>query len=216
MLRLLLDWACENAPSTHPFAVMPGARWYAEALLPAQFLARFRGDPLAEGWTNADGCIGHFHINEGKGELILDSRAAQFVVVEAKMGSGLSSGTTRAPGYDQAARNVVCMAEVLARADRHPDEMSRLAFIVATPRIQIERSVFGDLVSAVHIRDTVLQRVKGYEGNKDQWFEEWFLPTLDETELHVISWEDAVKGTAAGYDAFYQRCLRYNLRDGGE
>ncbi|MCH7876577.1 MAG: hypothetical protein IH965_14945 [Gemmatimonadetes bacterium] len=39
----------------HPFALMPRARWYSEALLPSQFLKRFRGDPLAEGWTHADG-----------------------------------------------------------------------------------------------------------------------------------------------------------------
>jgi len=32
MLRLLLDWACENEPSTHPFTVMPGGKWYSEAL----------------------------------------------------------------------------------------------------------------------------------------------------------------------------------------
>ncbi len=73
--------------------------------VPSQFLPRFRGDPLAEGWTNADGCIDHFHINERKGDLILDAGAEHFVVVEAKMGSGLSSGTTRALGYNQAARS---------------------------------------------------------------------------------------------------------------
>jgi hypothetical protein len=37
------------------------------------------------------------------------------VVVEAKMASGLSAGTTRAPDFNQAARNVACIAQVGAR-----------------------------------------------------------------------------------------------------
>ena len=86
MLRLLLDWASTAAPEDHPFAFQAGAIWCSEALLPSAFLARSHGDPFAEGWTNADGSIGHFDVNQsGEGELVLRSTATQLVVVEAKM-----------------------------------------------------------------------------------------------------------------------------------
>lgn len=64
MLRLVLDWAQKHAPSDHPLRFLPDAHWYGEALLPLPFLARHRGDPLAESWTNADGVIGHFNIGD--------------------------------------------------------------------------------------------------------------------------------------------------------
>src|SRR4051812_23173911 len=92
LLRVVLDWFSRQPPSSHPLGFHPGARWYTEALLPSQFRARKRGDDLAEARTHADGVIGHFSIGDsGKGDLMLLPDAQQFVVVEAKLFSGLSS-----------------------------------------------------------------------------------------------------------------------------
>ena len=44
------------------------------------------------------------------------------------MWSKLSPSTTNAPGYDQAARTVACIAETLKRADIKPQQMKRLSF----------------------------------------------------------------------------------------
>ena len=63
------------------------------------------------------------------------------------MSSKLSSGTKNASGYDQAARNVACMAETLRSAGNKPGQMKRLAFYVTAPQNQIENGVFGDLVT---------------------------------------------------------------------
>ena len=60
MLRLTLDWMEADARPDHPLSFDEGARWSSEALLPSSFLPRHRGDPLGEGWTNADGCVGHY------------------------------------------------------------------------------------------------------------------------------------------------------------
>ena len=65
---------------THRLAFLPEARWYTEALLRPQFLARWRGDDLAESWSNVDGVIGHFDIGtSGEGDLAL--RAASGKVI---------------------------------------------------------------------------------------------------------------------------------------
>lgn len=213
MLRLILDWARDHAPENHPLAFLPDARWYSEALLRPPFLARWRGDDLAESWTNADGVIGHFDIGaSGKGELTLRDGARQLVVVEAKMSSKLSLGTKNAPGYDQAARTVACVAETLRCAGIEPQQMESFAFFTAAPRDQIDNGVFRDLVTKDSIRQRVQDRVAAYGGDRDEWFRQWFVPTLDAIDLGVLSWEEQLKGLDPSYQVFYDQCLLHNRR----
>ena len=216
MLRLLLDWASSLAPPDHPLAFHPGATWYSEALLPSAFLARSRGDPLAEGWTNADGCVGHFDINlSGRADLVLRPTASQLVVVEAKMMSGLSQGTKRAPTFDQAARNVACMAEVIARATCPLNMIERLAFYVIAPQQQISTGIFGDLVTRESVDAKVQQRVAAYAGERNSWYERYFVPMLDAVEVGLLSWEGLLPRGESEFDIFYRRCLEYNDKGGG-
>ena len=211
MLRLILDWVQQHVPGGHPLAFLPDAHWYSEALLWSPFLARWRGDKLAETCTHADGVIGHFNVGRtSKGGLTLPDGAAQLVVVEAKMSSKLSSGTKRAPGYDQAARTVACIAETLKRADIEPRRMERLAFFVAAPLEQINSGVFGDIVTKDSVRRRVQDRVDAYGGDRAEWFDHWFIPTLDAIDVGVLSWEELLEGLDPSYRAFYGRCLLPN------
>ena len=210
LLRLVLDWSSTHATAPHPFVFAPGARWFSEALLFSQFLPRFRGDQLSESWTHADGVVGHFSVgSSGRGDLVLDPGAAQFVVVEAKLFSPLSAGTKNASGFDQAARNVACMAEVLRQAQRRPEAVSRLAFYLVAPQSQIDSGVFGVLLSPEHLRAKVQERVRPYEGTKDEWYSEWFEPTLKAADVRSVAWE-AVLPAESEYAAFYQKCLHFN------
>ena len=116
LLRLVLDWFSRHSVQDHPLTFAAGSRWFSEALLPSPFPARYRGDKLAENWTHADGVVGHFQIGKkGRTDLKLLPGATQFIVLEAKIFSSLSPGVTHASYYDQAARTVACMAEVLRR-----------------------------------------------------------------------------------------------------
>lgn len=131
MLRLTLDCLVEHPGASAPLPVEAGAGWYSEGLLPSAFLPRFRGDPLGESYTRADGVIGHFSVgHKGKGDLFLRDGATQFTVVEGKMFSRLSKSVTNAPDFDQAARNVACIAETLHRANRAPGSLSHVGFFV--------------------------------------------------------------------------------------
>jgi len=187
MLRLVLDWLVGGGASSL-MHVAPGANWYSEALLRSAFPPRFRGDPLAESYTRADGVIGHFRLaGNGTGELELLRQARQLTVVEGKMFSKLSAGVSNARYFDQAARSVACMAETLCTVRRKPDEMDDLRFYLAAPRHQIESGVFGDLLTLESIEAKVRRRAAEYEGARDGWLEHWFLPVLCRVEVGMVS-----------------------------
>jgi len=219
MLRLMVDRFAsidlENEP--HPLAVPPGCRWYSEALLPSAFFPESRGDSRAESWTHADGVIGHFGIGNGaKGDLTLHSDAKHFVVLEAKMFSKLSAGVKNAPYFNQAARNVACIAEVLKRAGRRVQEFKALGFYVLAPASQIEQGLFDEHLAKASLRTVVERRVKEYGGKRDGWLSEWFLPVLERLDIKAVSWEDLMgflrvrDPDADQLKDFYRRCLEFN------
>lgn len=216
MLRLVLDWLSRHRDVEHVLSFAPGARWYSEALLASRFLAASRSDSRAEGYTHADGLIGHFSITPGvRGEAVPTPGAQQFVVIEAKMGSPLSAGTKNAPAYDQAARNVACIAHVIGCAGLPPTSLGRLAFHVIAPSAQINAGVFGSLMTKASIESKVRQRMEPYAGQHDAWFDTVFLPTLDRIDLRILSWEDVLASLPAsaeteGLQHFYQQCLQFN------
>ncbi len=222
MLRLVLDWFSRQPADSHPLSFGPGARWFSEALLPLPFLARWRGDKLAESYTHADGAIGHFQIGgSGKGDLVLSANGTQLVVIEAKLFSALSHGVTNAPYFDQAARSVACIAEVLERAGWRDTERSSLGFYVIAPESQIDRGVFTQEVDRAGMLAKVRRRVAGYQGEKDRWFRESFLSAFERTNVDCLSWE-SILGQIEGKDPvsarslrdFYRHCLKFNQPHG--
>jgi hypothetical protein len=217
MLRLMLDWLDQHREVDHPLAFLPKARWYSEALLPSRFKPRQRGDRLAESFTHADGVIGHFEIAPGeRGAAALHEDAQQFVVCEAKLGSGLSLGTTNAASFDQAARNVACMAHMIGEARVRVGQLSRLAFCVIAPEKQIEARVFRTLVTKESVRVRVGARVAQYEdADMDEWCRAVFEPVLEAIDLRLISWEALLDQLPSGPEVtalgdFYARCLAVN------
>jgi len=220
LLRLVLDWFATHYVPKHPLAFPEKAQWFSEALLPSTFLAqhtRHTRDPLAESRTHADGTIGHFIIGHvGKADLWLQSRAKHLVVLEAKFFSRLSAGITNARYFDQAARTVACIAEILRRADRHPSNLSHLGFYVLAPWSQIVEGVFAKSMNHDSMRRKVEQRVKEYGGVKDEWYTDWFEPTLRHIEVGTMSWEDLIEtisehdlSSAVSIEEFYQQCVKF-------
>ncbi len=218
MLRLVLDWFAENRSVDHPLAFDASARWFSEAILPSTFLRRCRGDPHGEGYTHADGAIGHFQFGStSQAKLSLNADSTMLKVTEAKMFSALSHRTTRAPGYNQAARNVACLAETIRLAGLDPAAMTDIGFFVLAPEKQIERGVFQGAMNKQSIESVVRHRVETYDGPKMDWFETSFLPVLRRAQVDCLSWESLVDlvdehdpGFGADLSVYYQSCLRYN------
>jgi hypothetical protein len=223
LLRLVLDWFSRQCHcDEHPLSFALGARWFSEALLPSQFFAHHRSDRLAEGWTHADGVVGHVTIGDsGLANAALANGPTQLVVTEAKLFSRLSSGVTNASYFDQAARNVACMAQMLFKVGCSPERLPSLAFLVLAPSEQIQRNVFTAALSKESIRNKVQRRVEGYQPPhrepKEQWQRAWFLPTLERMQVACLPWEDVIEFIQSrdprfGSELleFYDECLRFN------
>ena len=219
MLRLVLDWFSLNQGVSHDLSFLVSDKWYSEALLPSAFLARYRGDKLAESWTHADGVIGDFLIGANRGgDLSLANNGSRILITEAKMFSKLSAGVTNAKYFNQAARNVACIAEVIRRAQVAPTTFNKLGFFVLAPESQINDGIFARHMLKDNIECIVNQRVSEYqEVEKEKWFTDWFVPTLEEIRIREISWEEIVlliKQTdidfGAQIETFYGKCLEFN------
>lgn len=218
LVKAVLHRASTLTDYKFPLSFADGATWFSEAYLPTAFAPRYQGDNLSEARTHADGVIGYFSIGDNaKADLHLSKNARQFTVVEAKIHSPLSPGVSNAPGYDQAARNVACMAETLCRAQLPASRLTDLAFTVLAPADAIQAGTFSYLVTAESIRMKVRERVASYEGELDQWYREWFEPTLDVIRLQILSWEDTLTWIGQSDEeaertlqVFYEKCLLYN------
>ena len=221
MLRLTLDFFLTLRIPNHILSVPEGSRWYSEALLPSTFLPRSRSDSLAESWTHADGVIGHFKIGKGaKANLVLSTDATHFVVLEAKMFSKLSPGVKHASYFDQAARNVACMAEAIKGAGCSPSKFTSLGFYVLAPKTKIQKRIFAENLSKDSIKGKVERRVKEYEGKKDNWFLKYFTPALNCMKIEALSWEELIDtiriydpNTIHELEEFYKLCLQYNQKE---
>jgi hypothetical protein len=218
LLRVAMDWFAGHGGDRYPLSVLPEARWFSEAWLPSAFLPRYRGDRLAETRTHADGVIGHFTIGDpGTAGLSLKPDARQFVVIEAKLHNRLSTGVKNAPFFDQAARSIACVAEALRRAERDPAGMDVLSFYIVAPRARIDDGVFAWQTATDSLWRKVRRRIEDYAGERDEWFVEWFEPTLRRIDVRCLSWEDLVEAisfhdptSGQAIDSFYGQCLRHN------
>src|SRR6266496_1659029 len=147
MLRLVLDWCSKHPEAITALRFLPESRSYSEALLPSRFFSEASGDRLGEGYTHADAVIGHFRMRQGgRGDIEITETGTQLVVVEAKMGSLLSPGTTNARSYNQAARNIACIAKLVGDAGRPATEYARLGFFVLAPEQRIREGAFAALL----------------------------------------------------------------------
>jgi hypothetical protein len=168
----------------------------SEALLASPFLARHRGDELAEAYTHADDVVGHFNFRTAtKAALKLNSNARQFVVLEAKMSSKLSAGTRRVSTYDQAARTVDCMAKTSRITLSNLDS---IGFYLIAPEEQLRRGVFQRQMTHDAINEKVRLRMKQYDMDKvktrqlEDWYERAYLPLIQRIDLGCWSWEATV------------------------
>lgn len=221
MLRMILDVAVKRIlidPIPH------NSTWYSEAQLRTPF-GKSRGTQF-ESNTHADGVVGDFiQIQDTRSGLQLAREAKSFVVLEAKMYSPLRRGTKNAPNFDQAARNVACMAYALQQADRPPADLKTVGFYVVAPEAQISGGLFDSAMSPVSMRNRVSERISHFTGTAREdllkWQTEWFEPLLSQMErentLRCISWEELIETVCRNdskigerFRDFYQKCKQHN------
>ena len=214
MLRLVLDWASRHPNALPALPFVDGSRWWSEALLGSRFGPRKRGDTSAEGATHADAVIGHFRFRPGgRADIELLPGAGQLTVIEAKLGSGLSPGTKYAQDFNQAARNVACMAHLIEPSSVPP---ATFGFVVIAPGARIAQGTFG-AVNKADIEAAVRKRAVAYDEVAVEWCVTHFASALAGCDLAVVAWETLLEqigaiDSEAGADlgAFYEQCIRWN------
>ncbi len=235
MLRLVLDCLARRACGTHPLAPSDDrAVWRSEALLGTAFRARTRKDALSERHTHADGVVGHIENGDGKGDIRLARDARQFVVVEAKMFSRLSAGTTNARMFNQAARNVACMASLITHAGADAQLLDHARFVVIAPAAQVALGVFTEACDPAHLIATITARHARYEADDSEGrfvdhrrHRERTLAVAREWlgrpgAIAIATWEELLEELRGMDDAegrmlmaFYAQCTRWNGREWG-
>ena len=215
MLRLVLNWLSENREIKHELAFLENSDWFSEAALKTVFKANKRGDKLSETYTHADGVYG-FIIppDKGKGYVKLENDCKQFVVVEAKMFSKFSKGTKNAPTYNQAARIVACMCNIV-----NNQNVDNLAFYTFLPKDQIkDEKTFQKFTDKGNIKEEVGKRVEQY-GEMTKWYSDTFCPFLEKIQIKLVSWEsilELVKNedaeTYTMLNSFYEKCIDHNQK----
>ena len=218
MLRLVLDWASQHPSALPDLPFDQGSEWYSEALLGSRFRPRRRGDTAGEGFTHADGVIGHFRLRPGgRGDIELLADARQLLVVEAKMASGLSAGTTRAPEFNQAARNVACIAHLVSSAGIDPSTFRSLGFVLLAPAARIAEGAFAAAIDKAAICAAVKLRAEGFDAAAAEWSKTCFDPVVLRVSVTAVSWESVLaqiasvdSAASARLQEFYAKCLLYN------
>jgi len=218
MLRVMLEWFSKHHVKDQALSFTKTCRWFSEGLIPTQFLPRVRKDPLGEFWTHADGVVGHIEVGESaRADVRLAGYATHLTCIEAKMFSRLSAGVTNAPYFNQAARYIACMAEMMHRVKINPDNMKQLALYILAPEERNNSGAFATQSDPDHINETVKRRVSEYQGEKDKWYQEWFLPTLSRVNIECLSWESLIQiiskhdpKDGLQIERFYLKCLEYN------
>jgi hypothetical protein len=137
------------------------------------------------------------------------------IVIEAKMASGLSAGTKHAPTFNQAARNVACIAHLVARAKLEPAAM-QLGFVLLAPAERIDQRLFT-AVTKEAICNAVTARAAGFDADADAWCRDHFQPVAERCAIDVVALETLLANIEAvdasmghGLVAFYRECLRHN------
>ena len=149
LVKLVMLQASTISNCDFPTGFLAGSTWFSEALLPTVFKARYQGDKLSEFVQMLMVSLVIFSLVKRKVDFELKPNSNQFARVEAKIGSPLSKGTSNASYFDQAARSVACMAEVIAQAEISPSSFSRLDFIVLAPEASIVTSFFQSKWKAI-------------------------------------------------------------------
>lgn len=211
MTRLLVIASIESKTLIQDIDFDKIQNWYSEGLLSSPFLARTRTDKLAEGYTHADMALGDFTVNSHeRGDILIKGTEGIFGIIEAKMGSRLSSGTKNVPDYSQASRNLACIAFNTLSTNHE------IFFYVAAPEKKIEEYQIRKNVNLNTMLEQIQKRFVLYkEDNLVYAKKEPILERASQCKCAVISYESWLDrlSSFSSYSSlveFKNRCYKFN------
>lgn len=194
--------------------------WFSEALLPTPFKASKLHDNVSEKDSHADGVVGKFEFRENtKAGLELKDSCDFFYVIEAKMYSPLSRGVTHAKKYNQVARTIACIANLIFKKNLSIDSFKKIGFYVLLPDSRKNVKSFVENTNVENIKNTILKRNTQYFDSKlhieKNDFFDWLNTNIDKflkkLDVDLIAWEELIdKHNNKPLDNFYENCKKYN------
>jgi len=199
MTRLLMYYSIKKKKTFAGIDFKHLKRWTSEGLISSPFV---HAQQNREGYTHADMVLGDFSIDyEKRGEIIADNMAEIFGIIEAKMGSPLSSGTKNAPNYNQASRNVACIAF-------NTDKNCKTFFYVVAPECKKSEII-------IKLNTNIIEtQIKDRYVLSNMPVDQDLVSKASSCEKDIITYEEWIS-IFNGRDRrklqdFYNKCLKWN------
>ncbi|RYJ44294.1 hypothetical protein [Flavobacterium beibuense] len=182
------------------------SKWTSEALISSPFI---KTKEKREGYTHADIVFGDFIVNyKVSGKVEVEEGVKIFGVIEAKMRSSLSKGTTNFENYNQAARILACISS------NTYEKNCKIYFIVVAPKIKLTK--INEQIEIENLLDGIKTRFVEYD--EDFKLKQNMDSLLAKaTVCNVLSWNyedwiDAIKDSASKkmLGEFYNETKKWN------
>ena len=227
MLRLTLaaihdyegNFDCADEMKKAAFEAIRAAvrrRWISEGGLEPAF--------KHEGTTWTDAILGSVKIkDDNKRGIEVDGDDPGITIVEAKIGSELSPGVTNSPNYNQAARNIACLAQLILKHQSLHDKCRFLVFAPEKGHVGsgfVNKENVDEIIGAQHnasLKDYSEFFSKDVSNNSEQF--DGIVRFIREKSC-VIFWDEVIKAmksweNIAELRAFYIECLKENKLEQG-
>lgn len=209
MTRLLVIESIQEKLKLESIDFSNISNWTSEALISSPFI---QTKSHREGYTHADIAIGDFRVDYLKrGEIEIQADAKLFGIIEAKMGSNLSQGTTHVSDYNQACRNLVCIASnIINKTD------CKTFFYVVAPESKISHHQVQAQIELQFVLKQIEQRFNLHSSENDiiQKLPE-VISYVKQCDIKVISYEEwisLITNTDAKslLQSFYEKSKKWN------
>ena len=182
--------------------------WTSEAKISSPFEGKeLKKNKKNETKTQADVILGDFRINyDRNAEIIIETPSEILGIIEAKMGSNLSPGIKNAKNYNQASRNICCLAYVTKKSPE-----CKIFFVIVAPEVRINnpKSKFKEQIGETkkEIKDRFEETGREYTSEMDE--------KIENCEIIIISYEEwinEIEGSDVkkALNKFYDKCIEHN------
>jgi hypothetical protein len=206
MTRLLVDISIREEITLKGINFGEIKNWTSEALIGSPFIDKDT-PKNKEGYTHPDIILGDFDINySNSGEITVNQTAQVLGIIEAKMGSNLSKDTKNAGDYNQASRNICCLASQVPNG-------CEIFFMVVAPKEIIEKHSINTQIELATVETQIKNRFSTSEKEVDE-------KILDKVKACIISaisyeeWIDELKKRGdkeiKDIELFYNKCKAHN------
>ncbi|WP_297089428.1 hypothetical protein [uncultured Draconibacterium sp.] len=210
MTRLLVHYSIKHQINVVNLDFSMIKNWTSEALMSSPFILEV-AQPYREGYTHADVALGDFNVDyEVRGEIDIPNDARVFGIIEAKMKSNLSAGTTYVKDYNQASRNIACIAHNTRASD------CKIFFVVVIPEQMKEKHGIVPKVDKTFVYNQIQSRFELYDENHEvRVNESAVLSKVKKCEIIVLTYEDWISTFTDSQSReflsdFYEKCRKYN------